>query len=141
MMKSKRKTISSLFGDKVAHSSAIDENADWGMVEGAFKGQGVSAKSLVDAADFESWSLRMCIILVLGLGFLGEGSVYRAWGLDLRGCLGFNRDYSFPDWSDSSSMALMRGCCRLVRGQSRARCPVLRQRKHPPFFRSCSLSV
>ena len=133
--------ISSLLRDEIAHSSAINENADWGMVEFAIEGQGVSAEDFVDTADLKSCSHRMSVILCLGLGFHGEGLVYRAWFLDLRGGLWFNGDYSFPDCSGSSSRALMRGCCQLVKGQSRARCPVLQHLKHPPFLQRHSLSA
>ena len=83
MMKSKGKTISSLLGNEVAHSSTIDEDADWGVVEGAFEGQGVSAEDFIDAADLESCSRRVSVILILGLGFHGEGLMYRALVLDL----------------------------------------------------------
>src|SRR5215203_5613420 len=141
IMKGKGKMISSLLRDEVAHSSAINKNVDWGMVEFAIESQGISTEDFVDTADLESCSHRTSVILHLGLGFHGEGSVYRAWGVDLRGCLGFDGDYSFPDCSGSSSMALMRGCCRLVRGQSRERCPVLRHRKHPPVLRRRSRSA
>jgi hypothetical protein len=110
-----------LLRDKVAHCSAIDKDADWSVVEGAFEGQGISTEGFIDTADLESCSHRRCVVLILGLGFLGEGSWYRAFGGDLQGGLGFDGDYSFPDISVSSSMALIRGCCRLVRGQSRAR--------------------
>src|SRR5215203_2266537 len=97
IMKSKGKMISSLLRDEVAHSSAIDKNADWGVIEFAIESQGISTEDCVDTADFESCSHRMSVILHLGLGFHGEGSVDRAWGVDLRGWLGYDGDYSFPD--------------------------------------------
>ena len=91
-MKSKRKTISSLLRNEVAHSSTIYKDADWGVVEGAFEGQGVSTEGFIDTADLESCSHRESVILVRGLGFHGEGSMYRACGFDLRGGLGFDGD-------------------------------------------------
>ena len=78
MMKSKGKLISSLLGDKVAHGSTIDENADWGMIEGSFESQGIATKGFIDTADVESCSCRMSVILILGLGFHGEGLRCRA---------------------------------------------------------------
>ena len=84
IMKSKGKMISSLLRDEVAHSSAIDENADWGVVEFAIESQGISTEDFVDTADLESCSHRRGVILILGLGFLGEGLVYRACFLDLQ---------------------------------------------------------
>ena len=78
MMKSKGKSISSLLGDKVAHGSAINEDANWGMVEGSFESHGVVTKGLIDTADVESCSHRMSVILILGLGFHREGLRYRA---------------------------------------------------------------
>src|SRR4051812_30674503 len=124
-MKSKRKSISSLLGKEVAHCSTIYENANRSMVEGSLEGQWVVTKGFIDTADLESCSHRRGVILILGLGFLGEGLVYRAWFLDLQRGLGVFGDYSFPDSSELglSSMALSHGLLQLGRGQSRARWP------------------
>ena len=133
--------ISSLLRHEIAHGSTVNEDADRSMVEGAFESQGVSTEGFVETANLKSWSHRVSVVLFLGLGFLGEGLGYRALGVDLRRCLDCGGDYSFPESSGPSSMALMRGWVRLVMGQSRAKCPVLRQRKHPPFLRRRSLSA
>jgi hypothetical protein len=42
------------------------------MVQGALEGQGVFCESFVEAADLDGCSLRGDVILLLGLGFLGE---------------------------------------------------------------------
>ena len=133
--------ISSLLGKEVAHCSTIYENADRSMVEGSLEGQWVATKGFIDTADLESCSHRRGVILILGLGFLGEGSVCRTWFFDLQRGLGVFGAYSFPDSSALGSMALSRGLLQFGRGQSRAKWPDLRQQKHPPVLRRCSLSV
>src|SRR3954469_25002777 len=109
--------ISSLLGKEVAHCPTIYENANGGMVEGSLEGQWVATEGFIDTADLKSCSHRRGVILILGLGFLGEGSVYRAWFLDLQRGLGVFGDYSFPKSSElgSNSMALSRGLVWLGR--------------------------
>ena len=72
MMKSKREMISSLLRHKVAHGSAIYEDADRGMVQGALEGQRVLGEYFIETADLDGCSHRGGVILILGLGFLGE---------------------------------------------------------------------
>ena len=78
IMKSKRKSINSLLGHKVAHGSTIYEYADRGMVHGASEDHGFFGKGFREAANFESCFLRVGVLLVHGPGFLGEGWGYRA---------------------------------------------------------------
>src|SRR3954467_439070 len=111
------------------------------MVQSALIYQRVLAKGFVEAADFDGHFRGVNVFLVLGPGFQEEGLFCRACFADLQRCLVFLGDYSFPDSSVSVSMALIRGCLRLVRGQSLAKWPVLRHRKHPPFFRRRSRSA
>ena len=73
MMKSERKSICSLLGDEVAHSSTVNKDVDRSMIERALEGQGFLGPSFIEAADFES---------VLGLGFYlssGPGFQKEVW--------------------------------------------------------------
>src|SRR3954463_608533 len=53
IMKRKGKTICSLLGHKIAHCPTVDEDLDWGMIEGAFEDQGFLSKGFAEAAEFE----------------------------------------------------------------------------------------
>lgn len=138
-MKSKGKMVGSLRGNKVAHGSTINQDTDRGVVKLAPIGHGSGVVILLKTADLQGWFPIGGITPRSGSGFQIRGCWVRAW-VDLQRCLWFLGDYSFPDSSMPSSMALTWGCCRFGRGQLRARCPGLRQRKHPPIRRSRSLS-
>src|SRR5215218_5020310 len=140
-MKRKGKTICSLLGHKIAHCPTVDEDLDWGMIEGAFEDQGFLGKGFAEAAEFEG----ICGSggnLILGPGIQREVWCNRALFSRSPGGLQFPGDYSFPDSSVSGvSIAFILGERRLVRVQSRARCPAWRQRKQPPLLRSRSRSL
>ena len=120
-MKREGKTVSSLLRDEVAHGSTVYQYLDRSMIEGALVCQWILAEGFVETADFDGRFLGVSVFLVLGPGLQEEGWFYRACFADLQRCLVVFGDYSFPDSSVSVSMALIRGCRRLVSGQSRAR--------------------
>ena len=77
-MKSKGKSINSLVGHKIPHGSTIYEYADRGMVHGSLEYHGFFCKGFREAANFESGSLWVGVLLIQGPGFLGEGWCCRA---------------------------------------------------------------
>src|SRR5436305_8419725 len=109
------------------------------MVKLAPIGHGSNVVFFLETADLQGWFLIGGLTPGSGSGFQIRGGLVRAC-VDLRRCLGFLGDQSFPDPSASSSKELICACCRLGRGQLRARCPGLRQRKHPPMRRRHSRS-
>jgi hypothetical protein len=110
------------------------------MVKFAPIGHGSSVVVLLKTADLQGWFPIREATPGSGLGFQIRGCWVRAW-VDLQRCLWFLGDYSFPNSSVPSSMALICGCCQLGRGQLQARCPGLWHQKHPPMCQSRSLSL
>ena len=112
------------------------------MVKLAPIGHGSNVVFFLETADLQGWFPIGGFTPGSGSGFQIRGGLVRAC-FDLRRCLGFLGDQSFPDPSASSSKELICACCQLGRGQLQARCPGLQQRKQPPmrWRRSCSSLV
>lgn len=91
MRESKRKSICSLFGYKVAHGSTVNKDTDRSMIERALEGQGFLRPGFTEAADLEC-VLGMGCYLTSGPGFQKEVWCYRAYFSDLQRCLGGPED-------------------------------------------------
>src|SRR5947208_14398564 len=110
------------------------------MVKLAPIGHGSNVVFFLETADLQGWFPIGGLTPGSGSGFQIRGGLVRAC-FDLRRCLGFLGDQSFPDPLASSSMELIGACCWLGRGQLQARCPGLQQRKQPPMWWSRSRSL